>query len=60
MTNGNGFQAYRHGYVRCTPCGKWLRKDTIREVDAQGSLLCPLCHRRVRLKGRRVLKERAS
>lgn len=60
MTNHDGFQAYKLGYVRCTPCGKWFRRDTVVEVDAQGSLLCPVCHRRVRLNRRRVLKEEDS
>jgi hypothetical protein len=56
VANRNGFRAYELGFVRCTPCGKWLRKEIL-EVDAQGSLLCPFCHRRVRHNRRRVLKE---
>jgi uncharacterized Zn finger protein (UPF0148 family) len=60
VTNRNGFCAYKNGYVRCTSCGKWLRREDVIEVDAQGSLLCPVCHRRVRLNRRKVLKEEYS
>jgi NAD-dependent SIR2 family protein deacetylase len=55
LTNHKGFRAYKLGYVRCTPCGKWLRRDEIVKVDAQGSPVCPFCHTRLRLKRRRAL-----
>lgn len=60
MPNPNGFRPYEHGYLRCTECCEWRGKDEAVEVDAQGSLLCPVCHRRLRRKRHRSLKGAGS
>jgi hypothetical protein len=56
LPNYKGFRPYEFGYVRCTPCGLWIRRESVSALDAQGSPLCPRCGSRIRLGARRTFK----